>query len=899
MYINPPLSATLLSIADHLADVDTANLPAVMLQQQDLSPTAAGWLSNWESLFKHSTMLDSSRPLTRQGIMQTLQIVYDSVKDMPKYRKQLANLVYDFCERQVADGNQDGEAMWRILGDEVVLRTVEAEATEVDVDINSIAAVGHMVSLLSGAALERDGDGDDAVSISSVENRSPSPHHATVPDTSSPSSPATLPRIQTDNAVKDKDSNLPSVMAAVLTSLTTATVPRSPSLHPQVADEPPPAMLSGPAPLDPNPFSRPVSAVVALVNIFSQLAFTPLSFSQTTLELAIQIFLDIVKVLVEGDSSMAKLTALQFLTRLRADRAHRLYLVDTHYDPDGHIRSLAVLIDRYVAEDPDGGDYHGNLGEPTFKRRARPRRPRNENARQPAQGRGARLSTSSGSRPRAPFHSSTSVVHPPAPKTQEPLWSVPEQIPFLLRDIDTPSEIIVSYAPAGPDNTIMLPLSVYLAALIDILGDGTDWEVFSYILCHLPVQLANKHLFCGPKCRKIMPKLLQTLGRRIIEGKFASEIDRWPQGIKPRDAQGLAFHTLSVIIGYSPCLDVQHCHLLVEVLQFGLNHQPSTIKCCLHALSLAAFELPTSMTRCLSRILDNLSKIMSNPNMAVHILAFLSIVVSLPHLYSNFTENDFKMVFGVALKYLQYHNPGSSPTSSWALSQHVRFISYYVVYAWFLAVKLQDRPRHVGYITRELLIANEGRDEVDDYTQVCFDWLARYTYGSADPRPANSLLDEVVMNPTAPDTPTQIPLSEKAWVWGNSIVNIRALSRLGWIEVITRRPSGMTKFLCRVENVPLVGPGEADFDPVSVLASLVMDYRPPSAPAPLQDASPSNQVYQAICATFVSQLADPMPLRLSSKIYSPPMRMPERNLVQIPSLDMCGVELRHLRDENM
>jgi hypothetical protein len=229
------------------------------------------------------------------------------------------------------------------------------------------------------------------------------------------------------------------------------------------------------------------------------------------------------------------------------------------------------------------------------------------------------------------------------------------------------------------------------------------------------------------------------------------------------------------------------------------------------------------MKKYLSRILEKLSQIMSNPEMAVHILSFLAFVGSLRELHYNFTEGDFKMVFGVALQYLQHHNrPGSSPTTSWALSQHLRIMSYYIVYTWFLAVKLPDRPHHIPYITRQLLLANEGKDEVDEPTEVCFDWLSRYTYASADPRPANSLLSEIVMNPTNPG-PSEIAVTEKTWIVGNSFVTIRALARLGWIEILSRRPSGYTKFLCKVENVPMVGTGDVDPDMISVPASLIMD----------------------------------------------------------------------------
>jgi hypothetical protein len=134
-----------------------------------------------------------------------------------------------------------------------------------------------------------------------------------------------------------------------------------------------------------------------------------------------------------------------------------------------------------------------------------------------------------------------------------------------------------------------------------------------------------------------------------------------------------------------------------------------------------------------------------------------------------------------------------------------------------------------------------------------FDWLARYTYGSADPRPTHSLLGDVVMNPTMPGCSTEITMQEKTWILGNSIVTIRTLSRLGWIEVVSRRPSGLTKFLCRVENVPLVGPGDVDRDPVSIPASLVMDYRPLNVSVPSQTCT-SGQQHETPMESQVSKL---------------------------------------------
>ena len=70
---------------------------------------------------------------------------------------------------------------------------------------------------------------------------------------------------------------------------------------------------------------------------------------------------------------------------------------------------------------------------------------------------------------------------------------------------------------------------------------------------------------------------------------------------------------------------------------------------------------------------------------------------------------------------------------SGALSQHLHIISYYIIYLWFLTLKLIGRPKHVKYIMRQLLLVNSRQDNIDEPAKVCFDWLTRYTYASADP----------------------------------------------------------------------------------------------------------------------------------------------------------------------
>ena len=848
----PSLSTTLFSIADHLTDADTAKLPSMMFEQHDLSPASPDWLKNWEDILSNPTLFAPTRVLTRMEIMKALRSVYDSLKDMHSYRRSLADLVFKFCQMQgenlQEDVTFDCSVPWRILGDEVVLRAVETHTASTSIASSEeleastlLVPLREFIDLLTTAAVEGVQEEEDD---SGGVNPSDTPLSTAISSISS--TPVVTPILsrkqsehRTGNA-RDRDSTMPSVMS-ILSSLAGS---RSQSQHSQEQE-------SSRTPLVASPASEPVLpraavAIVSLVSIFSQLAFTPHALLQHNVVLAGQIFDSLVQLISSAKSARARLTVLQFAMRLRADRDHRLYFVDTHHDADGSIMTLASLIGRtpdlslgglqQQSEDEKNSSSDLNNDEP-YVRKPRPRGTQERDGRRASRGRGIRPNQSANSRSRSRAPLAVPLPSANQPKLRETLWQVPESLPFTSTDPDNPSEGILSYDLVA-ESIGVLRIDSYLRALLSVLEKEKNWEVLSYVLCHLPAQLANKHLFCGPKCREGIAKLLTSLCSGLASGELASSIDRWPVGLKPRDAHGLAFHTLTVLISYRQHFDLPLRHVIVDVLREGLNSQPSAIICCLQALTLCAFELLSSLKRSLPSILEKLSQIMSNPDMAVHILSFLSIVGSIHELHANFREEDFKMVFGVALQYLQHHNrPGA--TLSWAMSQYVRMMSFYVVYVWFLAVKLPHRPRHISFITRQLLLANEGKDDIDESTEVCFDWLARYTYASADPRPAHSTLSEIVMNPNNLTSPHPA-ISEKTWLLGNSVVTIRSLARHGWIEVLSRRPSGFTRFLCKLENIPLVGPGDVEPDMVSVAAGMMME-RDISRPEPPNQGAGQSQ----------------------------------------------------------
>ena len=882
---NPYLSTILLSIAEHLVDSDTANIINVMFERGDLSPIAHDWLTSWTSILSLQEISSVARPLTRAALLDALQAVSATVRDVPMHRHPLVDLVMDFCVRQdYRKGERDGyEVVWNILADELVLRTIEAQEKEKDANAEDADRVLEetlttpMLDLLRTTAADgEDGDGDPtAVATSST----PTPTGLMSSNVSPVSARGHFDYL---GSQRDRESSaMPAVMSLISSFATggSSAAARSQPYTPPRPDDTSSMNIPLSAP-EPPGMPAALGAVVALVHIFAQLAFTPYSLSDRNRTLAVRVFRILVELVTTAKSARARLAILQFFFRLRVDRDHRLYSVYNRYDRLGSIAALAGLVGRV--------DVPASAGEPAHEEpdpqeilKARARAPE-RNGRHASRGRDGRpsRSTSSRSRSRVPNRQLSSVPASADAKPRKPLWTVPESLPFTIPESDTPSDGPISYDPAGPGDRIVLPVSSLLLAFIELISEEKDWEILSYVLCHFPSLLANKHFFCGPKSRAAMAKLLVTLCSKISQGELASGIVNWPLGLRPRDAQGLAYHALSVLISYRKCFEPPRQHVLVEVLIAGLSGQPSTIKACLQALSLSAFELPNSMKRFLPNILTKLSQIMTNASMAVHIIDFLAIVGSLPHLYANLTDADFKLVFGVALQYLRLHNrPEQSPDTSWALSQHLRVMSYYIVYLWFLAVKLPDRPKHVKYIARQLLLANGGQDEIDEPAEVCFDWLARYTYASADPRPANSMLSDVLMNVNAHHE----SVAEKTWVVGNALVTIRALTRIGWIEVVARRASGLTRILARIENVPMVGPGEVDPDMLSVPAVLSMNHEP---------LSEDEELYQvrASLACVFSVKTNTFFTRTSSAPCTPQMQR-RRNRRSLPRHDQTPLRV--------
>lgn len=528
----------------------------------------------------------------------------------------------------------------------------------------------------------------------------------------------------------------------------------------------------------------------------------------------------------------ARLTILQWSMRLRADRQHRVLFRD---DINRFVEPFAKILFRTQKTEEE---VRAVMEQDEARRRARSVQPATAGRGEEERGRSARPSvrepeTRSRSRSKAP----TPVFRSTSTETvaYDPYWCVPETLSFETPPDNHPSEGLLTYDPNHPSlrdkgapfvEGVWLPVSEYVRMLNGLLRWDADWELLSYVLVFLPQQLGNKHYFHGIRATREVKGLLRVLCDGILD-----QDNRWerrfniPSFIKRTHINAAAYQSISILISYRSVFDRGECDRLLQSLVAGLEGNALLARPCLQALTICIYEMETYVSKFMLSILEKLQQILSTPAVAVHILEFL-IALGNSNLYRNFTEDQYRLVFAVAIGYIAEHNARTDQSVDFAdnrdqftLSQHVIGLAYHVIYLWFLALKVTQRPGFVGRLVRGLLHAKSQRNPVDERMEVCFDWLARYTYGNADPRPATSFLTDIVMRDNGDQPPKTM-----SWLLGGAIITITAHQRTGWATITTTRATGQTSVVCKLENVPFLDLGEDNAD-MNALPAFLMANR--------------------------------------------------------------------------
>lgn len=495
----------------------------------------------------------------------------------------------------------------------------------------------------------------------------------------------------------------------------------------------------------------------------------------------------------------ARLVAMKLLFRLRADWANRVFLIQ-----DTESEGLAATL-----------QHTGSLRGRKKSEDAQPaRNTRADHGAVSRTTRGISFSSSSTQDRSFPMRSASGAkqTHP-----YKQLWVLPDPealpespsaiaSPILVSHIEDLDTTVTEEGETTVVETkqIALNMEVWLDAIVHIVEHGGDWEVYSMVLVHLPSQLTNHAIFRGA-----VPQIKE-LRRVVCEQIRTNNFQEPPNctSLRRADVAICLFHSLTMILSYHEFFLKDQEDEIVQAFVKGISTWERCAKYCIHALSICCHELPLSTSKTLVQMLQKMAQIITQPHVAMHILEFLACLSRMQNLYVNFREDEYRIVFGICVRYLQYvrdkkqtqrgslHSEAATPTGTSApdilhpnaaddLPQYVYALAYHVITFWFLALKLPDRANHVGWIAKNLLTDVDGGQNPEEQALVTLDFMQRVAFADADESSEDLLFTKERFG----------EILKRRWLMGNSIVTIEQSTTTGWSQITKRQPSGTSSYI--------------------------------------------------------------------------------------------------------
>lgn len=508
----------------------------------------------------------------------------------------------------------------------------------------------------------------------------------------------------------------------------------------------------------------------------------------------------------------ARLSAMKLLFRLRADWANRVFLtkeLETNFLAASICRTDESLAKKQAEEAANAL-----------------RMSRSEHGAPSRLSRGVSLSHPQGSEKAAALRAAAAGSKSTAGHYQQ-LWKLPDpdalppNVPSLTSPVLASHDVAKDQpveAPAedgapeedgrSPTSVCTLDMHTWLESVLSILR-VSDWEVYSFALVHLPSQLSNHGIFKGAI------KQIQDLRKLICEQVRSNSFQEPPNasGLRRADVAICLFHSLTMILSYHGHFQKGEEDDIVKTFVHGIRAWERTAQCCIHALSICSHELPLSTSKSLGQMLNHMAAIITQPNVAIHILEFLATLSRLHDVYVNFREDEYRTVFGICFRYLEYArdkrqsvrtsyaSEGSTPSGSAPggpdlahpnasddLPQYVYALAYHVLFFWFLALKLPDRAQHVGTITRKLFVDVDGSGTFpEEQALIALDFLQRMAYADVGESSEDPSFNEEKAS----------EIATRRWLVGNSIITVKQSVRNGQAQITKRQPSGTSTYMVR------------------------------------------------------------------------------------------------------
>lgn len=397
-------------------------------------------------------------------------------------------------------------------------------------------------------------------------------------------------------------------------------------------------------------------------------------------------------------------------------------------------------------------------------------------------------------------------------------WCYPEDLSYLPTEyFDLPSRGWRVFNHEGSKLSVGVTTSLDITPLFDvvvtILEDYFHWELYTYTWTHFCSQLWNMRLFEGQtnfirRYQKILcDQLTLNLPKPLVGFKALP--------ITKADMQVAYIRNMSSLIGYHEMFSKNEEDQLVSSLLFSLDSWEKTAIPCIHMFTVCCYEIPMSLKKYLTAILARLQTGVTSAFASSPSLEFLMSLIQVPSLISNFTIDEFKRVFAIAFKYIQYasdmkYRKHANSTEQQSLlldhgvdaqvdyqastqsteitpilNEYLLSVSYLVISKWFLKINVTDRRQVSGFLIKNTVLSSTGDGKALDDRAVAFlDFVARFTYSD---------IPLQITNVAKPKVQSSHSMMSR-WIIGHSIVSIDTDTITGHSIISLRRPTGLSIF---------------------------------------------------------------------------------------------------------
>lgn len=380
-------------------------------------------------------------------------------------------------------------------------------------------------------------------------------------------------------------------------------------------------------------------------------------------------------------------------------------------------------------------------------------------------------------------------------------------------------------------------LDSMFAGIIECINQETDSDVLKLVLDGLPGLLANKPLVLTATEERInqLCLALSDLTRSTKISRQNSRIDIVKCGLR----------CLTSLLIYRRLLDHKSIKVMLAAFEDSLKVSKHPIVP-LFTTCLIELQDSSEMARFLPVVLNRLSKFSPTLHLGISVLEFLSYLILFPKLYENFSEDEYKFIFAIALPY----------TNPFRFSDYITCLAFRVIAMWYLNCRPSLRCAFVEFVKKSLqsnviqpfkensaaIYSSQTSSPITQTPPITYSCPA--TMSPVDHRKRSSSLNtensfksqQAAFGLTSPQLSLQVNeelietfadllsrythgqclaiapknrsiellmdrSTSQTWLHGNSLITITSgRSSHGWAEILIRRPTGNTSWVGRLQN---------------------------------------------------------------------------------------------------